>query len=672
MNNLSYLCRKMNAETKRHRILTMAVLFCLLLTLSAQAKQAQVIEPSYSWTMSDPLGQHYPSDIDTTHIDYAQRFVPTNQSIAWATTGNYGAPGQDQIFFDRPVMSEFFFEDAQSAWIPTIEDHQFFNSRIPMTMVSYTTGGGQQATQDRTSALFSGNINRKSAVGGAIDYIYSKGSYDAQADKDFSWKLFGSHMGDRYEFQGVFLNYNLLNKENGGITDDRYITNPAEVQGGDTRVDNKSIPVNLSAAHSKLVGTQIFLNNRFKVGYYKYERDSITDTIIGKTYVPVTSFIYTFDFKRNRHRFINQNASQDETFFENTYLGKGGTDEATTYYCLRNTVGVSMLEGFSKRVKFGFSAYATHEMRKYKLIADTVTGNPNASDDLTPMPFTSGSDYTDHTIYVGGNLIKQQGSLLHYDVSAEFGLTGGGKGEIDVEGEVSTNFKLWKDTVTVRGYGFFKNISNSGFIDMYRSNHYMWENDFDYDTRFRVGGEIDVPFSGTNINVGYETLKNYIYFGEDALPAQCKSPIHVLSATLCQNFHFGPLGWDNKLTYQTSSNETVLSLPKFAIYSNLYFRFTIAKVLHVQIGVDCNYYTKYYAPNYNPATMTFYNQREVKCGNFAYMSAYANFKLKKARFFVMYQHANKGLFGGMNYFSMPHYPLNPGRFQLGVSVDFVN
>ena len=235
-----------------------------------------------------------------------------------------------------------------------------------------------------------------------------------------------------------------------------------------------------------------------------------------------------------------------------------------------------------------------------------------------------------------------------------------------------TKFKLWKDTVSVRGYGFFKNLGGSVFIDEFTSNHYMWQNEFNDEQRFRVGGEIDVPFSGTNINVGYETLKNHVYFDENALPAQYTPAIHVLSATVSQNFRFGPLGWDNKFTFQTSSNENVLSLPKFSIYSNLYFTFRVAKVLHVQIGVDCNYYTKYYAPKYNPATMVFYNQREIKCGNFALLNAYANFKLKKARFFVMYQHFNKGLFGGMNYFSLPHYPLNPGRFQLGVSVDFVN
>ena len=54
------------------------------------------------------------------------------------------------------------------------------------------------------------------------------------------------------------------------------------------------------------------------------------------------------------------------------------------------------------------------------------------------------------------------------------------------------------------------------------------------------------------------------------------------------------------------------------------------------------------------------------------MNAYANFKLSRARFFVLYSHFNQGLFGSNDYFSLPHYPLNPRRFQMGVVVDFVN
>lgn len=156
------------------------------------------------------------------------------------------------------------------------------------------------------------------------------------------------------------------------------------------------------------------------------------------------------------------------------------------------------------------------------------------------------------------------------------------------------------------------------------------------------------------------------------MPEQHGGSVQVLSVQLQQDFRFRALNWRNTLIYQTSSEESVISIPKIAIYSNLYLLFKVAKVLDVQFGVDVDYYTKYYAPAYQPSTMAFCNQSEIKCGNYPYMNAYVNMRLSRARFYVLFSHVNQGMIGGNDYFSMPHYPLNPRRFLMGVSVNFNN
>ena len=629
----------------------------------------QRVEPSYAWRVSEPLGLHYPSTLDTIHLDYHRTMVPSMVSDAWLTTGNYGAPGQNQIFFERPLAGEFFFEDVIDAWLHDTGTMRYYNTRIPMTLLSHSTGGDKYSNLDRTQLEFSGNVDRKTQVGGGIDYIYSKGSYDQQADKDFTWRLFGSHMGDRYELQTFFNHYNYTTKESGGINDDRYITDPSEVQGGETRVDNKSIPTLLTNSHSHLEGSQFYLNQRYKVGYYRYRRDSVTDTIIDRTYVPVTSFIWTLDFRSSKHQFLNKSGREDTTFFDNTYLALGGTDESTRYWRLRNTVGVSLLEGFNKYAKFGFAVYGTHEVRRYTQVN---TDSVQWAEGMDVLPVNVPHRKTQNLLWIGGQLTKQRGSLLRYNATAQFGVLGDAAGEIDLTGDVTTRFKMLGDSVSIKGYGYFKNLAVPYLLQHFVSNHYAWENNFSKTKRVRVGGELDIPFSWTNVNVGYETLSDYIYWNADGLPAQHGGAIHVLSARWHQGLHFKAFNWENSVTLQTSSNEQVLPLPKFAIYSNLYATFTIAHVLHVQMGVDGNYYTKYYAPVYNPATMTFHSQQEMECGNFAIMNLYANFKMKQARFFVAWTHFNQKIHSGDAYFAMPHYPLNPARLQVGVSVNFVN
>ena len=624
---------------------------------------------SYAWKVISPLGLHEPSTIDTLLYNYYQKSIPSEVTPAYATTGNLGSEGQTLLFFQRKDMSDFFFADALRAWIPSIDTHKFYNTRRPMTLLSYNTGGGKETTQDRLKMTFSANANAKTQIGAYLDYLYSKGSYNYQATKDLVWGISGSYMGDRYELQTFMYHYDLLNKENGGITDDLYITDPAEIQGGSSKVDTKTIPTNLTAAHSKLVGTDIYINNRYKVGYY--EEEIVNDSVVNRTYIPVSSFIWTLNYKDGKHIFLNDVPGQAR-FWDNTYLSKTGTNDRTEYSTLTNTLGISLLEGFNKYAKAGLAAYATHQIRKYTQTTDTIDRITTLPEGLSPYPVSKvPHKSSENLLWIGAQLTKQQGSLLRYNATAQFGIAGPVAGDIDIDGNLSTRFKLLGDSVTLTAYGKFSNQEAPYLMNHYVSNHFIWENDFGKIRRFRVGGKLDIPQTKSFLNVGVENLQNYIYFNEKCLPTQHGGSVQILSASLNQNFKLGVLHLDNKLTYQTSTDETVIPLPKFSIYSNLYILFKVCGVLDVQLGVDCDYYTKYKSIAYQPATMSFYNQRDIEVGNYPFMNAYANMKLDKARFYVMFSHVNQGMTGN-NYFVLPHYPLNPRKFQIGVSVDFAN
>lgn len=646
-------------------------LLCAIVAYAAtlDAKQTEVA-PSYAWTAMPPLGLHQEATIDTSLINYSRQAVPSEiVSPAYATTGNYGTEGINMIFFERQPISDFFFRDAMEAWLPSQRNMKFYNTRIPMTLLSYNTGGGREAAQDRLKAIFSGNINARAQIGANVDYLYSKGSYNNQAAKGLTWGFSGSYIGERYELQAYFNHWNFLNKENGGITDDLYITDPAELQGGSTSVDTKSIPTRLTAAHSRLKGTQLYINNRYKIGYW-HEEKADDDSIVNRTYIPVSSFIWTLKFDNGSHTFRNDNRSEAAEFWEHTYL-RPTTLDVTSYWSLTNTFGVSLLEGFHKYAKAGLAAYVTHQIRRYTQTPDTLPHND--PEIFTPFPEgTFPENGTENLLWVGAQLTKQQGTLLRYNATAQFGLLGSAAADLKIEGNVSTRFRLLGDTVSITGYGSFRNEAAPYLMKHYISNHFIWDNDFGKTRSFRAGGILDIPHTKTNIDVGVENIQNHLYFNDLSMPVQHGGSVQVFSATLRQDFRLGVLNWNNRVTYQTSSNQDVIPLPQLTIYSNLYLRFKVAKVLDVQFGIDCDYYTRYNALGYQPALMSFYNQKEVKVGNYPFMNAYINMKLSRARFYLLFSHVNQGLFGGSDYFSAAHYPLNPRRFQMGISIDFAN
>lgn len=656
-------------EMKRN----ISALFILVLLVSAfgfrtAAKKVQ-LEPSYAWKLVPPLGLREPATIDTLFQNYSLEFIPQQVSPAYAATGNYCAEGYNMLFMERKPMSDFFFRDALLPWIPTEEKARFYNTRIPTTFLSYNFGGGKEIGQDRFSTVFSANANARTQVGAMIDYIYSKGSYANQAAKDLNWGFSGSYIGERYEFQGYLTHFNLVTKENGGITDDLYITDPAVVQGGNTSVNTKQIPVNLSDAHSRVKGTDLYLNNKYKLGFWKEEQ--VNDSTVKRTLVPVTSFIWTFRYQESKHVFRNENAQENLSFWENTYLNPHYTDDYQNYWKIRNTVGVSLLEGFNKWAKAGLALFATHEIRNYHMESFAEAPSGAQVEAMTEVPYPDMKlDERQNLLWVGAQLTKQQGCLFNYNVTGEIGMIGDAAGEIKVSGDITTRIPLFGDTVPVKAFGHFNNLAAPWLMKHFWSNHFMWENDFSKTRSFRVGGEISVPWTNTSLTAQIENIQNHIYCDDRALPAQYGGNAQVFSATLRQNFHFGVLHWDNRLTYQQCTEDAVIPLPKFVVNSNMYVMFKVA-TLFVQFGVNCDYFTKYKGVGFQPATMSFYNQRTVDIGNYPFVDVYINCKLSKTRFYVMMSHVNQGL-TGTNYFSMPHYPMNPRRLQMGLSIDFAN
>lgn len=649
----------------------------LIISLTAAAATAWLaarnpqVEPSYAWRMIPPLGLTSPAPVDTLPDRYAQRSVPSMLSDAWATTGNLGGEGINMIWAERPATSDFFFRDAVEPWLPSPDKMIFYNTRLPMTLLSYNTGGGRDNAQDRLAATFSGNINRQAQVGAFMDYLYSKGCYANQAAKNLAWGFSGSYIGPRYSFQGYFYHYNLLNKENGGITDPLYITDPAVVQGGVTSVDPKAIPTNLSNAHSRFKGTRVTLNNRYNFGFWRTDEPQEGDTVERRTYVPVTSVIWTFNYTEGKHVFTDSDEPGASDFFANRYLYPDRTGDRTSYWSVENTVGVSLLEGFHKYAKFGLAAYLTYTINKYNQTADTLSADDKAS--LTPLPEgVAGipNSATEHLAYAGAQLTKQHGSLLTYQANARLGITGRTAGDIAVDGWVRTRIPIRADSLDIRAFGSFNNTAAPYLLENYISNHFAWRNSFGKERTLRFGGAVDFPRSGSHIEVEAGNVQNRIYFSDAFVPVQHGGSVQVFSARVRQALHAGILHWDNTVTYQTSSDAAVLPLPKLAVYSNLYLKFRIA-TLFVQLGVDCDYYTRYFAPRYQPATATFANQTKVQVGNYPFMNVYANLKLSKVRFYVMMSHINQGWFS-RDYFSLPDYPLNPRRFQLGLSIDFAN
>ena len=675
----------------------------------------------FQWVLEPRLGTVVDAENNDTVVHDFQKFNATDGYAGeYNYLANIGSPRLNRLYFNRDNTSdEFLFLQPLSFFRGSLSDFRFTNTKSPITNLAYHSCGNRQTGEDRVRAYFATNINKIAGLGLKIDYSYGVGYYYAQPNSMFGSTFYGYYRGDRYNLHAYIGINHMKMGENGGIEDDRYIENPLSL-GQSYSPGN--IPTMLDQTWNRNHEQHYYLTHRYNLGFTRLIEvpdslkptppsssellsdlpDSIQtvlrqDTLarklavdsllqawqdkqeVPKEFVPVTSIIHTFDVSNLKHEYLSHNTTKD--YYTNLYFGDGKKmADISRALSVRNTFGVALREGFNKWAQFGITLFGTHKLRTYQLMNEQW----------------GATRYTESDVSVGGELARTQGSRFHFNTSAEFWLIGEHLGDLNIDGKTDLQQHLGKrDTLLADVHVSFMHRKPSFFFRHYHSQIAWWDNtDLSREVRFKVDGNLRLKKFGTRLQIGFENVSNYTYFGmqntlregKDAASLQPTDFSHavgvmqagsvqVFGATLAQDLNWKFIHWDNQASFQTSSNQDALPLPKFNIYSNFYllFRIGIAKVLRVQIGADMRYFTSYYAPDYSPAIQQFAvqdaNHERMEIGNYPIIGAYANLHLKHCRIYVSAKHVNAGS-GHM--FLVPHYPINPMTIHFGLSWNFFN
>ncbi len=644
---------------------------------SAETKKKKKIVPNdvRAWTVDEKYGNMSDADVDTLHHMFMNTDLPEGIEGHYNSLGNVGSPRQSRIYMERPITPDFIFVAPFDMFFVDTDNFRFYNTKSPFMNVTYNWNGSKNTGSDHVKVLYTNNAGKKFNFGGIFDYIYGRGYYDTQSTSYMNASAWASYIADKYNFHFYYQHNFMKTAENGGIEDEGYITNPENMA---RELTSNDIPTVLSQTWNRQEHDVVFFNHHYNIGFYRDEEvDSVTTK---EVFVPVSKIFHSVKLQNmmRNHRAYKET----ENYHSYTYLPGDSTQDYTKYFNMKTLLGVSMCEGFNKWAMFGLNAYVGYEHNRFVLPDSTRYGGLYTN----KTGLVDNQSYKEHNILVGGQIIRTQGTTVHYNLDGEFVVAGEDVGQFEVDGHAEVNIPLLGDTAQVALNASIKNIGPSFYFDHYHSKHAWWENEMENEFRQRIEGVIDIPHTHTKITLGVENIKNYCYFQNTGIalptsdgksvvsnnvsPMQCSDNIQVVSANLRQNFKLGILHWENDITYQTCSHSDVLPLPVVSLYTNLYLRFKIAKVLKTEFGADMKYFTEYNAPDYSPVIGMFMNQhqqKKEKVGNYPLLSVYANFDLKRTRFYVMYHHFNQS---DGRYFWSPNYPMNPASIRFGLSWNF--
>ena len=719
----------------------------------------------YVWTVDRRLGDIIPAEPDTLPHLFPNTTFNTGYYGEFNTTGSNYTARESRIFIDRDEYDYFIFTQPYGFVSKQPDEWLFLNTLSPYTRILYDECGDKTDGEDHIDAQFGINAGKRFNIGFDLDYAYARGYYSNQSISHFNASIFSSYRGDKYQMHFFFNTAHQKASENGGITDDNYVTHPESYQ---QQFNENEIPTVLSRNWNRNDHQHIFLTHRYNIGFYRMvkmtdeeikarqfakeskeqnakkddknapnqqnqrddrkkgekapagrpkdavvmgkepQKDSLAiaaidstriqvnsqaaidslnrlqaiqdsiDATMKREYVPVTSFIHTFELNNNRRIYQAYSTPtdyyRDRFYDQGTDVGNDSIYDITKHLQMKNTLGLALLEGFNKYVKAGLKGFISFDHNEYSL--------PDIENGITKM-----TKWTENDVSVGGVLSKTQGKTLHFNLEAETTIAGPNAGDMSIDFSTDLNFPLFGDSVQLAATAYIHRFNPAFFVTDYHSKHFWWGLDFERETRTRIEGIFSYTKTDTQLRVAMDNLKDYTYFvmGYDASTTgrtnlwaegrQESENINVLTAQLHQNFRLGPINWENRITYQRSSKQDVLPLPTWNFFSNLYLKFRVAKVLGVELGTDVTYFTKYYAPDFCPGINQFAIQQteasRVELGGYPFMDIYANLALKGVRFFLTMTNVLNGSGNHMKFLA-PHYPTNGSVIHFGVSWPFFN
>ncbi|MFV0506506.1 MAG: putative porin [Bacteroidales bacterium] len=601
-----------------------------------------------------------------TLMDYYQLFNPPYMGQMSVTeVGNYAGAAMSNDFFARKINTQFYFLRNFQYSSYVFEEIDFLNTTTPYTYFYYIQSLNKNTKQyDRLDVLHSQNVNERLNFTFRWDQARANGDFQNQQQKPMNVLFNMNYQGDKYIAYGSIIYNRVKSEENGGLTDDA---------SRDLTEKSDQLPVNLYGVSSEIKNIIATYNHEYRIGrkVLVEEKDMleeqwalIPDSVkeLGvDNFFPRLGLSHQIEYETATRSFDEE--SVDTSFFSNSFLNPNSTDDVVEYSRLSNVFRVKYYENPDKEWLAGAFVYAGADVVnvKYKqLLNDSI---PYIIDSVSMFS----NNYVD--AFVGGEIGKSNSEFLNWKAKAKFYLSGQKLGTTYLSGYIDKPLRLSFDTLALVANAEFNTVAPSVFEQDFVSNHFIWHNSFSNTTEMKFSGTVRSQKLKAKAGANFGVFANMIYGGYKVVPVQEKDPVSVISIFAQKNFRSKAFDWMLKLLWQSSSNEAAVPLPDVSLFSNLAAKFTLSKVLHMRMGVEFLYDTKFYANAYDPATGRFYSQKTTKIGGYPYLTPYLTFRLKRFDAFLRADNISS-MFMKEERYTAYNLPANRFAFRIGLKWRF--
>lgn len=522
-----------------------------------------------------------------------------------------------------------------------VNDIKYYSVATPLTELYFKTVMEQGQSLD---AFVTVNTSERFNISLAYKGLRSLGKYVNQLSSTGNFRFTTSYntINKRYYLNFHYTSQDFLNGENGGIT----TIEDFENENADFK-NRARFEVYLTDATSFLKGKRFFLDHNLRIN------SKVSDNNIYLTH----QFNYeTKFFEFNQKTVLSTVGENTIERFGDSYVSSTINDQ-TNYNRMYNKFGVLYENSLLGKFQFFTEDFRYNYYFDKILILDSGIVPSVISDEIN----TIGGQYEYrknkwNATFLYSNTLSNQ-SLSNFDAKLIYKLN-----------EKNEFFFQYQNSNKLPNHNY--NLNQSSYVS------YNWYNDFKNEKINNI--EVNAKTQWFNASMQISSLDDYLYFSNDDVaekqlisPKQYGKTINYLSVKISKEFTFRKFSLDNTILYQeVDQQDAILNVPQVVTRNTLYYtNYFFKKALFLQTGVTFNYFTKYYANDYNPIIAESFVQNQQEIGEFPMLDFFINARIRQTRIFLKAEHFNSG-FTGNTYYNAPNYPYRDFMIRFGLVWNF--
>lgn len=623
--------------------------------------------PNFRWNVRRDYNKVEIMPLDTTLLTWRIDYPFYKEGVGHAALGGLGQVSLPYNYFERPEYRDFSFAKGFDAYTYRMENVPFYNLKRPFFRFSYLESGQKRYREENFDLTLAHNITPSTGINLNYRSRGTQGLYEWSRSKNHNLSVAVSHTGKRYSVHAGYINNHIETRENGGVVGEWAVNDP-------TYEKPWGVPMMLTSSQAQ----NMLRNNAFFIEQsYGIPLLPVTENDFSIAELPVVFIGHSFEYNvwsklysDIRGTYTDPRADRDPETGE--FVPQDGLEYYRDWFINPAESRDSLYERvISNRVFVQVQPWSRNG------VIGTIDGGVGI-DAHTYSQFGRSSFLTGrlekvrrNSYFVYGSIDGKIRKYVTWGADAKFYPSPYRQGDLSIGAELRLTGNVRRRPLILEGRFRTETRSPDYWQEHLFSNHYVWSESLskEKETRFEVSFRI--PDRAFELGLWQGVMTDKLYYDRQSQLRQHSGTVSVTSLYARKDFRVAGLHLDHKVLVQWTSDDRVVPLPTVSAYLSYYYEFwAVRNVLRVQFGVDGRFNTRYYAPGYNPALAEFFNQREVRVGNYPYLDLFLMGKWKRMRIFLKYQHFNWHWFGNDEYFAIAKYPLNPGMFKMGISWGF--